>query len=658
MSIKQRFLITAVLAATTLAASPGLAQQQRNSSKKQQPPQQQPPQQQPQKNDAPNGAQQQQRNQQQSASQSQNRNSDQSADSPKGGVQSVPNSSQESNRQSSRRSGNRRSGSQSQGGANQLPGSNRSSSGSSRNDGGLNPGSLQGPASGEQGNRRQGNGPGIRSGAASGNGEPSGRAGANNLPPSMPNVVAPTPGAVPPGNSTRSQRTALEVFGEEGFLSSGLPNEARTMPLDQALALGKRIVIQEHFELPKEATSGMTAEQLSEEVAKLQAFGAWDQIKSEEFWKNHNQHGFDVALGPHIRGNLGIPEGVHTDSPASKIMNEAGELQNFGLDLTNGAHWNLFGEFQAGNKSAQDLIDVANATSKWSGGTSGERTGPPNGRPGNHPGNSSSGNASEQPGNSSGDLPGKGPIGQQLPGDNSSGNGNQDNSTDSNSGVDMEGDTIEAVDPEVSYSAVVTHNDDGSFTVDIYQNDGTGNTTKVASETFSDPEGDGSFVGDQGNTVAEKPSEGNKPADYDADEGQHYYIENSSSESSSDSTDSDTTDSDTGTDDTETKPDDKYTPGPDGELYYNYEWMLSTYQRLSAEKYGAGKGGKDSTPNPMNESFGSGTVPWNPKDSVVRPVDGTSGSSATIPSDAIKQIQDPNAVQGGVIDPVKRKDQH
>ena len=105
---------------------------------------------------------------------------------------------------------------------------------------------------------------------------------------------------------------------------------------------------------------------------------------------------------------------------------------------------------------------------------------------------------------------------------------------------------------------------------------------------------------------------------------------------------------------------DEYTPGRDGEyimpLAQRLKYMQSLMQALNDTKWNPGKGGTDSTPNPMNESFGGGTVPWNPKDSVVRPVDGTS-SSGIVPAEAIQQIQDPNAVQGGVIDPVKNKDQ-
>lgn len=433
------------------------------------------------------------------------------------------------------------------------------------------------------------------------------------------------------------------------------------MTVDEAVALGKQIAVQEHFGVPKAATRGMTAEQLTEEVSKLQAFGAWNEIASEQFWQNHQQRGFDVAIAPHIRGSLGIPEGIHPESPASKIMEDAGEMQNFGLDITDRGHWNLFGEYRAGGKSPQDLIDVANASGKnRSSATSGGPVGGNGGTRGN--GNSSTGSPS--PAHPGGSPSRDGGAGLPAnPGSSDDGNSDKpagsqtretgDSSTQSG-GVDMQGDTIEPAD-DASYVAVVTHNDDGSFTVDIYRNDGTGETTKVNSETYTDADGDGSFEGNNGGSSAGKPAEGTGSADED-ENGNYSWSASSSESSSSDDSGTDSDAGDTGDTGTEANPDDKYTPGPDGGLYHNYEWMVAMYQRLSDSKFDTGRGGKDSTPNPMNESS-AGTRWWNPKDSVVRPIDGSSSSSANIPNEALQQIQDPNAVQGGVIDPVKRKDQ-
>ncbi len=482
--------------------------------------------------------------------------------------------------------------------------------------------------------------------------------------PGMPSVVAPSPGGATPPANNGNQRTAIEAWGEELFASTGLPDEARTMTVDEAVALGKQIAVQEHLGVPKEATKGLTAEQITEEVGKLQALGAFDEIGNESFWKNHVEHGFDVAIAPHVRGNLGIPDGIGKNSPASKIMEDAGEIQNFGLDITNESHWGLFDQFQAGQKTPQDLIDVANASKGGAGRGTGKQRGS-NSTPGANPGNGNNGSpgsrAATHPGNSSTDLPGKGGnAGATNSDDQQTPPGSQNDSRNggtSSSGADMEGDAIiETVDP-VSYNAVVTHNDDGSFTVDIYENDSSGSSTKVNSETYTDTDGDGSFTGDKGGSSSGKPAEGSSSADQDENGNYTWSAEDeSSSDSSSSETDSADAGSDTSTD-TETKPTDKYTPGPDGEAYHDFAWMLSTYQLLSSEKFRAGQGGKDSTPNPMADGTGNGQRPFNYKDTVIRPIDGLSGSKGNVPAEALNQIQDPYAVQGGVIDPVKNKDQ-
>ncbi len=485
-------------------------------------------------------------------------------------------------------------------------------------------------------------------------------------------VVSPSPSTQPQGRTRTTgisnQKIALEAWGEELFQSTGLPDEARNMTVEQAVALGAKIAVQEHLGVPKDLTNAMTAEQITETVARLQRFGAWKQIESEEFWKQHNEKGMDSALGPHIRDNLGIPDGIHVDSPASKIMDDAGEIQNFGLDISNRNHWNLFGEYRSGTKTAQDLIDVANGAGQGNGRNTGNSGANTNGQP---PANNrgSSGSGTSHPGNSSSDLPGAGANANPGAGNNSNsdrsssppGSRNQQNN-ESTGGAEtadnLDGDSIETVESE-SYAAVVTHNDDGSFTVDVYRTDESGNTTKVESETYADADGDGTYTGNQGNTTSGKPAEGTKSAEKDEENGGYTFTENSDS-SETDNSDGDTTadaDADTSGDDTTTtKPDNKYTPGPDGGTFYDYNWMVSMYDRLSAEKNDKGKGGQDSTPNPMADSASGKDKIFNYKDTVVLPVDGTVSGSAKIPIGAIKAIQDPNQVQGGVIDPVKRKD--
>jgi hypothetical protein len=147
-------------------------------------------------------------------------------------------------------------------------------------------------------------------------------------------------------------------------------------------------------------------------------------------------------------------------------------------------------------------------------------------------------------------------------------------------------------------------------------------------------------------TETGKTQEGSEPEIIKAESSDSSTTTNADAEVETDKADVDTTDVD------------EYTPGRDGEyimpLAQRLKYMQSLMQALNDTKRTPGKGGTDSTPNPMNESID--TVPWNYKDSVVRPVDGTS-SSGIIPAEAIQQIQDPIGMQGGVINPVKNKDQ-
>ena len=129
----------------------------------------------------------------------------------------------------------------------------------------------------------------------------------------------------------------------------------------------------------------------------------------------------------------------------------------------------------------------------------------------------------------------------------------------------------------------------------------------------------------------------------------------SDSDDSSDSDSSDTADSDSSGD----KPadEDEYTPDPAvgnlAKLYGDTELMKSLYQMLSNDRFKAGKGGNDSTPNPMFEAVSGKKFPVDYKSMISRPVDGTSVSPTSVPQAAIDQIQDPNQVHGGVIDPKK-----
>lgn len=214
--------------------------------------------------------------------------------------------------------------------------------------------------------------------------------------------------------------------------------------------------------------------------------------------------------------------------------------------------------------------------------------------------------------------------------------------------------TAEAILGAGSY-VVVTHNEDGTYTADVIQVDDSGNYTVVQSETYSDADGDGTFTGDKGGESSSKPNEGLYEGE-ETDDGTTYSYESESDSGASDTEDN-SADTDSGTD-PDTDDVDEYTPGPDSETTLTAAQriaMLATLQKLLGDsKTKPGRGGNDSTPNPMNESLGNGTLPYDPKDTVKRPIDGSSlNSGANVPLDALQQIQDPNKVQGDVIDPTK-----
>jgi hypothetical protein len=206
---------------------------------------------------------------------------------------------------------------------------------------------------------------------------------------------------------------------------------------------------------------------------------------------------------------------------------------------------------------------------------------------------------------------------------------------------------------------VITHNADGSYTADVVQLDENGNETVVQSETYTDSDGDGVYRGNKGGESESKPNQGIYQGT-ETDSGTTYMYESNSTDSNDSSSASDDGSTDSADDDdadVDTTDVDKYTPDPESgnmaDLYNNVELMKSLYQLLSEEKFALGKGGKDSTPNPMSETMSGKKYPVDYKSMISRPVDGSSTSPTGNVQELIGQVQDPNAIQGGVIDPKK-----
>ena len=469
--------------------------------------------------------------------------------------------------------------------------------------------------------------------------------------------------------TARSGRTAIQVLGEEMFQQLGLPAEAREMELNAALNLGKRRIVQEQLGIPKEATKDMAAEEMLDVVGQLELFDSRDQVANPKFWEDTTTKGFDSALGPIIKDKLGVPKDIRPGSPASKILEDAGELQNLGLDFGEPGNWQLLDDFQQGKIGKNQFDDLVNKSKDGKGtGTGNSRTGSP---AGTNPGDSGTGrgntggNTNTPPsGSDATNLPGPGGAATPPGSDQQSSEKKNDSSgTSGTSPADsqqqhnagnLEGDEIQAVDP-VTYTAVVTHNADGSFTVTIYENDGAGNSTEVGTETYTDTEGDGTYEGDKGGSSEGKPANGSSSTSSDK---QEYNFDDSDSDSSSSESDSDSSDTSSGDDTKSSKPDDEYTPDPSsglvGNPYAKTEWMAELYRSLSNEKSSAGKGGTDSTPNPTNETYGGGKYPVDYESMITLPADPFSTQSGKLPASAVDDLQNPLKNQGGVIDPPKR----
>ncbi len=572
-------------------------------------------------------------------------------------------------------------------------------------------------------------------------------------------------------------RTAIEVMGEEMFKQMELPEEVRNMELSDALKLGKQQlvrnefgipkeatqdmtpedmlkvvgnlqvlaaedqitnpqfwkdanangfdsalapVIRDKFGIPKDATKDMTPEDMLKVVGNLQVFAAEDQITNPQFWKDANANGFDSAMGPIIRDQLGVPHDVLKGAPASKVLKDAGELQTLGLEFGDANNWKLIDDFHNGKITGGQFVDRINGPKagnrnssvgsagsvnsgngsqgsgqplpgiegpdspgldgmpsvgrnseeqKSSGNDLGSQSnspkqeGPAGTRPGSAAGNTSPPNT----GSESRGAPSSGAGGSGGTAGNTGGAGSNNGQQDSGGlgGATTSNDSDEdGFKVEGGFSGsyvVVTHNADGSFTARVIESDGNGHSSVIQTETYTDSNGDGTYQGDKGGESESKPNQGIYEGN-ETDEGTTYNYESDSSstdssDSSSGSDDGSTDSADDDDADVDTKDVDEYTPDPESgnmaDLYNNVELMKSLYQSLSEEKFALGKGGKDSTPNPMSETMSGKKYPVDYKSMISRPVDGSSTSPTGNVQELIGQIQDPNAIQGGVIDPKK-----
>ncbi len=541
-------------------------------------------------------------------------------------------------------------------------------------------------------------------------------------------TVAPTEQMVP-----ESGRTALEVYGEETLKEIGLPEELWNVDAKTALHKGTQKIIRDKYGIPKDSTQNLSPEDMLNAVANLAVFDAEKHVNSEKFWGDVSSGGLDVALGSIVSDNLGLPAGVRAGSPASKILDDAGQLATLDLDLGDRGSWTLLNEFQNGKLTPDQFVDRANQIKSGGNGAAGGAVGgaqPGTGRGGTQSPNSRPGTGGPGIGGPGIGGPGIGGLGGTLLGGQGS-SGKSTSPTDAASKRNSPPASDSTTPPPGSRggntggggsttgSDSTTNSAPGSDSTTTPPGSRGGNTGGEGSTTGSDSTGStppgsqnsttpapgssdsGSTSGtEQSDSTAGAPGSGDKkpatavgtPTHYniggatwtvttysdgtyvstltDNETGEVIRTETGKTQEGSEpeiikaeSSDSSTTtnaDAEVETDkaDVDTTDVDEYTPGRDGEyimpLAQRLKYMQSLMQALNDTKWTPGKGGTDSTPNPMNESIG--TVPWNYKDSVVRPVDGTS-SSGIIPAEAIQQIQDPIGGQGGVINPVKNKDQ-
>ena len=289
-------------------------------------------------------------------------------------------------------------------------------------------------------------------------------------------TVAPTEQMVP-----KSGRTALEAYGEEVLKGIGLPEEFWNLDSETALYKGRQKIVrdengiplestqnlspedmlnavanlalldaEEHknsekfwadvssggldvalapvvrdkYGIPKDVTQDMAPEDMLNAVANLAILGAEEHKNSEKFWADVSSGGLDAALGPIAADELGLPKGVRAGSPASKILDDAGQLATVDLDLSDRGSWTLLNEFQNGKLTPDQFVDRVNQIKAGRNGSGGGTVG--GAQSGTGRGGAQSPNS--PPGT---DKPGIGGLGGTLPGGQGS-SGKSTSPTDAN----------------------------------------------------------------------------------------------------------------------------------------------------------------------------------------------------------------------------------
>ena len=127
-----------------------------------------------------------------------------------------------------------------------------------------------------------------------------------------------------------------------------LPQNVLGKDWETAKDMAVQEIVRENYNLPKDVTSNLKAADLLNGVANLQLIGADDRISDPKVWEGIVTNGLDGGLGPVVHDQLGLPEGVRADSPASTIFEDAGILAEKGFDLGNKDNWNLLNDFKQG----------------------------------------------------------------------------------------------------------------------------------------------------------------------------------------------------------------------------------------------------------------------------------------------------------------------
>ncbi len=479
-----------------------------------------------------------------------------------------------------------------------------------------------------------------------------------------------------PKEETRnmSAEDMLKVIGELQFFEANEQvsnpefwKDTRANGFDSAMGP----VIRDKLGVPKGVLDGAPASEVLKDAGELQELGL--EFGDANNWKLIDDFQKGKMTGDQLADRVNKPNAGKRNSGAGNVGggNSGNRQQGAGQPLpgvegpdSSGlggmppAGHNSGGQKSSGNSPAgqPNTPNRQGPAGPPAGSATGGNSAPSTGSESSGPPNSGAGSS----GGTTGNTDGAGSKTGQQDSGGSPTRGGLDGGVTSNDSDD-DGFKVEGSGLSGSY-VLVLHNADGSFTASIIESDGNGNTSVMRTETFTDSDGDGTYEGDDGGNTSGKPAQGIYDTK-ETDEGKTTWNFNSDS-SSTDSNDSSSSSDDGSTDsaddddaDVDTTDVDEYTPDPESgnmaDLYNNVELMKSLYQLLSEEKFALGKGGKDSTPNPMSETMSGKKYPVDYKSMISRPVDGTSTSPTGNVQELIGQVQDPNAIQGGVIDPKK-----